>query len=164
MQTSNPNPTHNFPTMSSISLNYNEKYLFKPTFFPGSSCNLTSLNQKYRVQILCKSSCSNSRICRINKIRNSSGLKSQNLVEYSGRIGKWVFNFIAAAVAVSSICFDFDSPAFAESLTIAFPVSRSLEVTFYIPFFSISDHLTLYLSSSKCLFYLIFSPDLKLTR
>ncbi|CAO2831767.1 unnamed protein product [Amaranthus hypochondriacus] len=114
--------------MSSMSLNYNEKYLFKPTFFPRSSFNLTSLNQKYRLQILCKSSCSNSRICGINKIRKSSGLKTQNLVEYSGRIGKWVFNFIAGAVVVSSICFDFDSPAFAESLTIAFPVSRSLEV------------------------------------
>ncbi|KAG6595643.1 Carboxyl-terminal-processing peptidase 3, chloroplastic, partial [Cucurbita argyrosperma subsp. sororia] len=43
-----------------------------------------------------------------------------------GSVGKWVVGFAAAATTLSSVCFD--SPAFAESLTVAFPVSRTPEV------------------------------------
>ncbi|XP_065857785.1 carboxyl-terminal-processing peptidase 3, chloroplastic [Euphorbia lathyris] len=41
-------------------------------------------------------------------------------------IGKNIFGFAAAATALVSVCCD--SPAFAESLTVAFPVSRAREV------------------------------------
>ncbi|KAG7027605.1 Carboxyl-terminal-processing peptidase 3, chloroplastic [Cucurbita argyrosperma subsp. argyrosperma] len=44
-----------------------------------------------------------------------------------GSVGKWVVGFAAAATTLSSVCFD--SPAFAESLTVAFPVSRTPEQT-----------------------------------
>lgn len=43
-----------------------------------------------------------------------------------GSVGKCVVGFAAAATALSSVCFD--SPALAESLTVAFPVSRAPEV------------------------------------
>lgn len=41
-------------------------------------------------------------------------------------IGKGLFGFAAAAAALLSVCYD--SPAFSESLTVAFPVSRAQEV------------------------------------
>ncbi|KAJ4829706.1 Carboxyl-terminal-processing peptidase 3, chloroplastic [Turnera subulata] len=41
-------------------------------------------------------------------------------------LGKGFLGFAAAATALASVCFD--SPAFAESLTVAFPVSRAREV------------------------------------
>ena len=43
-------------------------------------------------------------------------------------IGKGLFGFAAAATALVSVCCD--SPALAESLTVAFPVSRAQEVSF----------------------------------
>ena len=43
-------------------------------------------------------------------------------------IGKGLFRFAAAAAALLSVCYD--SPAFSESLTVAFPVSRAQEVFF----------------------------------
>ncbi|XP_021740936.1 carboxyl-terminal-processing peptidase 3, chloroplastic-like [Chenopodium quinoa] len=104
--------------MSPISLNHTHNYklplkptstlTFSSTISPRSSCKF---NRKYRVPIICSSSSLNS-----DKLESKSG------------VGKWVFNFAAGAVAVASIFLDFDSPAFAESLTIAFPVSRSIEV------------------------------------
>lgn len=49
-----------------------------------------------------------------------------------GSVGKCVMGFAAAATALSSVCFD--SPALAESLTVAFPVSRAPEVNFVYVF------------------------------
>lgn len=46
--------------------------------------------------------------------------------ELFGSFGKGLFGFAAAAAALASVCWD--SPALAESLTIAFPVSRTREV------------------------------------
>lgn len=50
-----------------------------------------------------------------------------------GSVGKCVVGFAAAATALSSVCFD--SPALAESLTVAFPVSRAPEVILLIVYF-----------------------------
>lgn len=47
-------------------------------------------------------------------------------------IGKGFLGFAAAAAALISVCCD--SPAFAESLTVAFPVSRAREVIGYVYF------------------------------
>jgi carboxyl-terminal processing protease len=48
-------------------------------------------------------------------------------------LGKGLFGFAAAAAAFASVCCD--SPALAESLTVAFPVSRAREVIFFFFFF-----------------------------
>lgn len=126
--------------MSSISLNHNYKLskptltsTFFPSFSPRSSIKLFSFNTKCRIPILCTSSSSKSRTCRNYNSSNSSGWNSSNFVEIWGSLGKWVFNFAAGAIAVTSICLDFDSPALAESLTVAFPVSRSVEVVLILP-------------------------------
>lgn len=47
-----------------------------------------------------------------------------------GSVGKCVMGFAATAAALSSVCCD--SPALAESLTVAFPVSRAPEVNFFL--------------------------------
>ncbi|KAL2923723.1 Carboxyl-terminal-processing peptidase 3 chloroplastic [Bienertia sinuspersici] len=123
--------------MASISMNHNYTYkiLPKPTsnstffspFSPHSSIKLTKCNPKYRVSVLCSLS-SDSRNCLNIDSRNSLSSNSQKLLEFRSEIGKWAFNFAAGTIAVASIFLDFNSPAFADSLTVAFPVSRSIEV------------------------------------
>ncbi|KAA8517035.1 hypothetical protein F0562_017147 [Nyssa sinensis] len=84
-------------------------------------------------------SCSNRRIIKKGRVsmpqvssRTSSrtplkckdlSIDNENLIR---SIGRGVVGFAAAALAAISICCD--SPALAESLTVAFPVSRTLEV------------------------------------
>lgn len=43
-----------------------------------------------------------------------------------------MIGFAAAATALASVCYD--APALAESLTVAFPVSRASEVLYYYYF------------------------------
>ncbi|KNA04809.1 hypothetical protein SOVF_196290 [Spinacia oleracea] len=130
MQLLNPNLDLNLPIMSSISVNHthNHKILLKPTststlfsvISPRSSCKF---NRKGRIPILCYSlPSSNPRNCN----ESDSSVSKSN--EFRIGVGKWVFNLVVGTVAVGSIFMDFDSPALAESLTVAFPVSRSVEV------------------------------------
>lgn len=60
------------------------------------------------------------------KLAESSKLQLNNRHNLIESIAKGFVGFAAAATALASICFD--SPAFAESLTVAFPVSRAPEV------------------------------------
>lgn len=60
------------------------------------------------------------------KLAESSKLQLNNRKDLIESISKGFVGFAAAATALSSICFD--SPAFAESLTVAFPASRAPEV------------------------------------
>lgn len=58
-------------------------------------------------------------------------------------LGKGLFGFAAAAAAFASV--SCDSPALAESLTVAFPVSRAREVIFFFRFVTMFFNLKLYL-------------------
>lgn len=60
------------------------------------------------------------------KLAESSKLQLNNRKDLIESIAKGFVGFAAAATALASICFD--SPAFAESLTVAFPASRAPEV------------------------------------
>ncbi|KAH9648105.1 Carboxyl-terminal-processing peptidase 3 [Citrus sinensis] len=60
------------------------------------------------------------------KLAESSKLQLNNRKDFIESIAKGFVGFAAAATALASICFD--SPAFAESLTVAFPASRAPEV------------------------------------
>lgn len=62
------------------------------------------------------------------KLAESSKLQLNNRKDLIESIAKGFVGFAAAATALASICFD--SPAFAESLTVAFPASRAPEVIF----------------------------------
>ncbi|KAH9678825.1 Carboxyl-terminal-processing peptidase 3 [Citrus sinensis] len=59
------------------------------------------------------------------KLAESSKLQLNNRKDLIESIAKGFVGFAAAATALASICFD--SPAFAESLTVAFPASRAPE-------------------------------------
>lgn len=59
------------------------------------------------------------------KLAESSKLQLNNRKDFIESIAKGFVGFAAAATALASICFD--SPAFAESLTVAFPASRAPE-------------------------------------
>ncbi|KAH9678822.1 Carboxyl-terminal-processing peptidase 3 [Citrus sinensis] len=61
------------------------------------------------------------------KLAESSKLQLNNRKDLIESIAKGFVGFAAAATALASICFD--SPAFAESLTVAFPASRAPEQT-----------------------------------
>lgn len=61
---------------------------------------------------------------------------SQELI---GSIGKGFLAFSVAAAASFSVCFD--SPAMAESLTVAFPVSRTTEVIRLLSFYLIESYV-----------------------
>lgn len=67
------------------------------------------------------------------KLAESSKLQLNNRKDLIESIAKGFVGFAAAATALASICFD--SPAFAESLTVAFPASRAPEVIFFFFFF-----------------------------
>jgi hypothetical protein len=61
--------------------------------------------------------------------------KTESKLHSSGQdfiksVGKGVIGFAAAATTLASVCYD--APAFAESLTVAFPVSRAPEVPFLL--------------------------------
>ncbi|KAH9678820.1 Carboxyl-terminal-processing peptidase 3 [Citrus sinensis] len=60
------------------------------------------------------------------KLAESSKLQLNNRKDLIESIAKGFVGFAAAATALASICFD--SPAFAESLTVAFPASRAPEL------------------------------------
>ncbi|KAL9409273.1 hypothetical protein AB3S75_047623 [Citrus x aurantiifolia] len=60
------------------------------------------------------------------KLAESSKLQLNNRKDLIESIAKGFVGFAAATTALASICFD--SPAFAESLTVAFPASRAPEV------------------------------------
>lgn len=61
--------------------------------------------------------------CMLRHKSDPSISEEQQLIK---SIGKGLFGFAAAAAALLSVCYD--SPAFSESLTVAFPVSRAREV------------------------------------
>lgn len=63
------------------------------------------------------------------KVESKPQFNKQNFIE---SIAKRFVGFAAAAAALASVyC---DAPAFAESLTVAFPVSRAPEVIFFFSF------------------------------
>ncbi|XP_075639398.1 carboxyl-terminal-processing peptidase 3, chloroplastic isoform X1 [Castanea sativa] len=61
--------------------------------------------------------------CMLRHKSDPSISEEQQLIK---SIGKGLFGFAVAAAALLSVCYD--SPAFSESLTVAFPVSRAREV------------------------------------
>lgn len=67
----------------------------------------------------------------MNRKWRASAAKSE-AHEPFGAIGKGFLAFSVAAAASYSLCFD--SPAMAESLTVAFPVSRTTEVIHRLSF------------------------------
>ncbi|KAK9725762.1 hypothetical protein RND81_05G167300 [Saponaria officinalis] len=100
----------NLPITSFISHNhnYNHKHLSNKVFHTSYS-----RQQNYRGSVTCASS------------------KGLGVCEDGGRnllsdVTKMVFNVAVGMIAVGSV-YSIDSPALAESLTVAFPVSRSLE-------------------------------------
>lgn len=96
----------------------------KPTSFllPShrfSSLKSRTITKKWSVSVPCV--CSSSPTVKTTESRlHSSG---QDFIK---SVGKGVIGFAAAATALASVCYD--APAFAESLTVAFPVSRAPEV------------------------------------
>ena len=60
---------------------------------------------------------------------------------FIGSFGKCVMGFAATAAALSSVCCG--SPALAESLTVAFPVSRAPEVNFVYVSFCLLRYLSI---------------------
>lgn len=75
--------------------------------------------------------------CCSRKIEASSRSSETHISnrEWLQSMGKGFFGFAAAAVALLSVCSE--SPALAESLTVAFPVSRAPEVIEYLEPFSV---------------------------
>lgn len=59
-------------------------------------------------------------------VKKTESKLHSNGQDFIKSIGKGVIGFAAAATALASVCYD--APAFAESLTVAFPVSRAPEV------------------------------------
>lgn len=78
----------------------------------------------------------------MNRKWRASAAKSEAHEPFGG-IGKGFLAFSVAAAASYSLCFD--SPAMAESLTVAFPVSRTTEVIHRLSF-----------SLSECCFVICF--------
>ncbi|CAK7342490.1 unnamed protein product [Dovyalis caffra] len=96
----------------------------KPTSFLLSSPRFSSLKtrtitKKWNVSMPCV--CSSP--TPVEKTEPKSHSSGQDFIK---SIGKGVIGFAAAATALASVCYD--SPAFAESVTVAFPVSRASEV------------------------------------
>ena len=89
---------------------------FTPQLFPQRFwCSSRCLTKRWTVSMPCAS--------YHVKTESKPEFSSQHLVK---SIAKGFVGFAAAATALLSICCD--SPAFAESLTVAFPVSRAPEV------------------------------------
>lgn len=120
MEILSPNLHINLPIMSSIS---HRLFLRKPhsTFFPTLSprsssrflrANSISLNPNCRAPIVS---------CDCSKLSDEISDKNSN------SISRVFLGFAAGAFAMASV-YSCDPPALAESLTVAFPVSRSIEV------------------------------------
>ncbi|KAJ6363368.1 hypothetical protein OIU78_003527 [Salix suchowensis] len=96
----------------------------KPTSFLLSSPRFSSLKsriitKKWTVSVPCV--CSSS-----PTVKKTESKLHTNGQDFIRSVGKGVIGFAAAATALASVCYD--APAFAESLTVAFPVSRASEV------------------------------------
>ncbi|KAF9679681.1 hypothetical protein SADUNF_Sadunf06G0039800 [Salix dunnii] len=96
----------------------------KPTSFLLSSPRFSSLKsriitKKWSVSVPCV--CSSS-----PTVKKTESKLHANGQDFIRSVGKGVIGFAAAATALASVCYD--APAFAESLTVAFPVSRASEV------------------------------------
>ncbi|XVF56088.1 hypothetical protein PTKIN_Ptkin06aG0088800 [Pterospermum kingtungense] len=93
-----------------------------PLFSPGISCLNRGISKKSSVLLPCASYNHHQAVKReaFSQRQQSTG---HDLIK---SITKGFVGFAAAATALASICAD--SPAFAESLTVAFPVSRAQEV------------------------------------
>uniref|UniRef100_A0A6N2K0U6 C-terminal processing peptidase n=2 Tax=Salix viminalis TaxID=40686 RepID=A0A6N2K0U6_SALVM len=95
-----------------------------PTSFLLSSPRFSSLKsriitKKWTVSVPCV--CSSS-----PTVKKTESKLHTNGQDFIRSVGKGVIGFAAAATALASVCYD--APAFAESLTVAFPVSRASEV------------------------------------
>ncbi|XP_061963330.1 carboxyl-terminal-processing peptidase 3, chloroplastic isoform X2 [Populus nigra] len=96
----------------------------KPTSFLLSSPRFSSLKsrvitKKWSVSVPCVCSSSPS-------VKKTESKLHSNGQDFIKSVGKGVIGFAAAATTLASVCYD--APAFAESLTVAFPVSRAPEV------------------------------------
>jgi hypothetical protein len=63
-------------------------------------------------------------------VKKTESKLHSNGQDFIKSVGKGVIGFAAAATTLASVCYD--APAFAESLTVAFPVSRAPEVPFLL--------------------------------
>lgn len=100
----------------------------KPTSFLLSSPRFSSLKsriitKKWSVSVPCVCSSSPS-------VKKTESKLHSNGQDFIKSVGKGVIGFAAAATTLASVCYD--APAFAESLTVAFPVSRAPEVPFLL--------------------------------
>jgi hypothetical protein len=96
----------------------------KPTSLPRHSHRLSGLNRrrsKNRSVLMVP--------CAWHKPEAESETQRHSSQELMRSLGKGLFGFAAATAALASVCCD--SPALAESLTVAFPVSRAQEVIFF---------------------------------
>lgn len=103
-----------------------------PLFSPSSTDLPTPISSSIRFCRLLNSSHRGRRKWKVLAAASESESESarQSLI---GSFGKCVMGFAATAAALSSVCCG--SPALAESLTVAFPVSRAPEVNFvYVSF------------------------------
>ncbi|XP_057982431.1 carboxyl-terminal-processing peptidase 3, chloroplastic [Malania oleifera] len=119
-----PNLDLNSLHLSPVSRNFS-----KPASVPIYACRFSSFNpclsKKWGVLSM---PCSSQRVVgtRVKTESSSEDFTTtleENLID---RVARSFVSFAAAAAAIISLCSD--SPAFAESLTIAFPVSRAHEV------------------------------------
>ncbi|GAB4851581.1 Carboxyl-terminal-processing peptidase 3, chloroplastic [Ancistrocladus abbreviatus] len=88
----------------------------------------TTSNRKCRVSMPSSDAYSKLLANCDSKIGDESSIYSEQNLNLIRSISKTIFNLAAAATAVISVCYDSPAPARAESLTIAFPVSRTTEV------------------------------------
>ncbi|KAL5545567.1 hypothetical protein UlMin_005254 [Ulmus minor] len=110
-----PKPLH----FSSISAN-----LSKPSSPSLPLHPISCLNRRLSLRLRPPLKCSWQKAASTSTTSKSKTLSARD--EWIGSLGKGLFGFAAAAAAMFSVCCD--SPALAESLTVAFPVSRAPEV------------------------------------
>lgn len=111
------------PLRSNFDLSPISSALPKPALLPLFSSRRISTSIRPHVSRKWSFYCASS----LHTIKQTKPGPQSNAPDFFRSVGRGFIGFAAAAAALASLCCD--SPAFAESVTVAFPVSRAREVT-----------------------------------